>query len=226
MKRTGFFFLAFFSCLSAYSQVDGNYSYSVGLKGYSILQMPKMLNQTNSQRYETVYLNGIIAKFNDNQINYRVNANYLGKSMTFYNSCRSCEVARGTRTDYSFKIGFEKNINYARVQPYFGSDIGIRISSFDGEIRTRNAKSNKLPYNVDTDKTGFILSPILGIKYTPIRQVSVFAESNVDFYYSYERQESIEQDVNNTRTFTSFNKWEFLLNPISFGILIHLVDKN
>lgn len=226
MKKLISFLFVLLCFQYAFSQVDGNYNYSIGLKGYSIMQMPKILNQTNAQAYEFVYLNGLLVKFNDNQINYRINANYYRKGISFFNSCSNCEIATGYHTDYSFKIGFEKNINYAKIQPYFGTDIGFRTNNFTGEIKTKNAKSTKLPYNVDTDKTGFMVSPILGIKYTPIKQVSIFAETNVDFYYSYERQETIEQDVNNTRLFKSYNKWEFLLNPMSFGILINLSERN
>ncbi len=219
--------LLFLGCVNtAFPQVQGDYSYSVGLRGYSIVQMPKILNQTNAQTYEHVYLNGLIIKFNDNQINYRINANYYRKPLSFYNSCTNCELAKGYNTDYSFKIGFEKNINYAKIQPYFGSDIGFRTNNFTGEVKSTNTKANATAYNVDADKTGFMISPIMGIKFTPVKQISLFAETSVDFYYSYERQEIIYQDVANTRTQTNYNKWQFLLNPMSFGILIHLIDKN
>ena len=129
-------------------------------------------------------------------------------------------------TDFGFKVGFEKSISYAKIQPYFGGDIGFRANHFTGEIKTVNPKSNSAPYNVDSDKNGFILAPILGLKINPISQVSIFAETSLDFYYSYERQETIQQDAANTRSFVKYNKWEFLLNPISIGIQVHLVGRN
>ena len=83
-----------------------------------------------------------------------------------------------------------------------------------------------MPYNVDADKNGFVVAPLLGLKLNPVKNISIFAETSLDFYYSYERQETIQQDANNTRTFAKYNKWEFLLNPISIGVQVHLVSKN
>jgi hypothetical protein len=210
----------------AFAQVDGNYNYSIGVRGYTLMQMPKILNQTDSQDYTDAYLNGLMVKFNDNQINYRLNGNYFRKDISFSNQCANCEISTGKVTDYSFTIGFEKNFNYAKIQPYFGTDIGFRANHFTGEIKTANPKSTSAPYNVDADKNGFILSPLLGIKVSPVKQISFFAETKLDFYYSYERQETIQQDAANTRSFVKYNKWEFLLVPISVGIQIHLVERN
>ncbi len=213
-------------CISAFSQSEGNYNYSIGVRGYSLMQFPKILNQVNSQDYVNAYLNGLMIKFNDNQISYRINGNYFRKDISFANQCNNCEIAEGTVTDYSFKIGFEKSINYAKVQPYFGADMGFRSSSFIGEINTNNPISLQKPYNVDTDKNGFVIAPIIGLKINPVKNVSFFAETSLDFYYSYERQETIQQNADNTRTFAKYNKWEFLLNPISVGIQIHLINRN
>ena len=165
-------------------------------------------------------------KFNDNQISYRINGNYFKKDITFNNQCNSCEIALGKVTDYSFKIGFEKSINYAKIQPYFGGDIGFRSNHFTGEIINNNPISTQKPYNVDTDKNGFVMAPILGLKINPAKNITLFAETSMDFYYSYERQETIQRDPNNTRTFAKYNKWEFLLNPISIGLQIHLINRN
>lgn len=221
--------LSIFCLLTSYvalAQSDGNYNYSIGVRGYSLMQFPKILHQTNSQDYVDTYLNGVIIKFNDNQISYRINANYFRKDIRFTNQCENCEIAEGKVTDYSFKIGFEKSINYAKIQPYFGTDIGFRANQYTGEIRTNNTLSTQMPYNVDADKNGFVVAPLLGLKLNPVKNISIFAETSLDFYYSYERQETIQQDANNTRTFAKYNKWEFLLNPVSVGIQIHLVGRN
>lgn len=213
-------------CLSfyftAFAQVDENYS--IGLKAYSIMQMPKILNQTNSQSYNNVFFNGLLVKFNDNQISYRLSGNYVREDISFANQCASCEVATGKRTDYSFSVGFEKSINYAKIQPYFGSEIGFRASNFNGEIRS--TKNSQNPYTADTDKKGFLFTPLVGIKISPINHVSFFAETSLNFFYAYERQDFVQQDAASTRTFASYNKWEFLLNPVAVGIQIHLVSKN
>lgn len=213
-------------CSNAFSQGVENYNYSIGLRAYSVLQLPKILNQVDARNYTNAYANGIMAKFNDNQISYRLRANYFRENKSFYNQCRSCEIAEGKVTDYSATVGFEKNINYGRLQPYFGADLGFRVNSFNGEIKTLNPKSTNLPYNVDTDKSGFLISPIFGLKYSPIDQFSLFAETTLDFYYSYERQETVQQDAANTRSFSKYNKSEYLLNLVSFGVLINLSRKD
>lgn len=226
MKKLLLSIFCLFIYYTAFSQSDGNYNYSIGIRGYSSMQLPKILNQTNSQEYLDTYLNGILVKFNDNQISYRLNGNYFRKNIQFANQCENCEIANGKVTDYSFKIGFEKSINYAKIQPYFGADMGFKANHFTGEIKTTNPISTQKPYNVDADKNGFVLAPLLGIKVNPVKNISFFAETSLDFYYSYERQEAVQQDANNTRTFAKYNKWEFLLNPISIGIQIHLIARN
>ncbi|MFD0940958.1 hypothetical protein [Pedobacter boryungensis] len=226
MKKLLFSIFCLLISYSAFSQIDGNYNYSIGVRGYSSIQMPKILNQTNSQSYTNTYFNGALVKFNDNQISYRLSGNYFRKDISFYNECENCEIASGTVTDYSFKVGFEKSLNYARIQPYFGSDLGFRANRFTGDVKTTNPKNMNMPYNVDAEKNGFIFTPLLGIRVSPVKQLSFFAETSLDFYYSYERQEAIQQDAANTTSISKYNKWEFLLNPISIGIQIHLVSKN
>jgi hypothetical protein len=211
---------------SVFAQVEGNYSYSIGLRGFSMMQTPKILSQTNSNEYTTTYLDGILIKFNDNQISYRLRGNYFKNNISFSNQCAACEIATGSSRDYSFTVGFEKGFNYAKIQPYFGSDFGFRATSFAGEVRNANPKSMVMPYNVDTEKNGFILSPLVGLRVSPIKEISLYVETSIDFYYSYERQETIQQDLANTRSFAKYNKWEFLLNPISIGVQIHLINKN
>ena len=44
----------------------------------------------------------------------------------------------------------------------------------------------------------------------------------MDYFYSYERQESVTQDANNTRALSKYYKSEFLFNPVSVGLQIHL----
>jgi hypothetical protein len=226
MKKLLFSIFCLFISYSAFSQIDGNYNYSIGVRGYSSMQMPKILNQTNSQDYTDTYFNGALIKFNDNQISFRLSANYFRKDISFHNECENCEIATGTVSDYSFKVGFEKSLNYARIQPYFGSDMGFRSNRFTGEVKTANPKNMNIPYNVDAEKNGFVFTPLIGIRVSPVKQISFFAETSLDFYYSYERQEAIQQDAANTISISKYNKWEFLLNPISIGVQIHLVSKN
>jgi hypothetical protein len=227
MKKFILFVFCFSISFAAFSQTDGNYNYSIGVRGYSSIQMPKILKQTNSQSYTNGYLTGVMVKFNDNQISVRLNGNYIKKDITFFNQCNTCEIATGKVTDYSFTVGFEKSFNYAKIQPYFATDLGYKANRFTGEIRSANSNNNtNMPYNVDADKNGFVLAPVLGLRVNPIKQISFFAETSINFLYSYERQETIQQDPQNTRSFVKYNKWEFLLNPISIGIQVHLANKN
>ena len=213
--------------LSAFSQVDGTYNYSIGVRGYSLMQMPKILQQTNTEDFTDMWLNGGMIKFNDNQIAFRISGHYLFKrNFTVNNKCDNCETASGKMTDYAIKFGFEKNFNYSVIQPYFAADFGYRSHSFKGNIVPINSASLNSTSSTNTSKSGGVFSPTLGIKANIISQLSIFVESSLDFYYAYERQETTYDDVANTRTFAKYNKLETLLNPVSVGVQIHLVRKN
>ena len=216
--------LAFYLC--SYSQTNGNYNYSLVARAFSIIQLPKLLNQTD-QPYLNTYFNGAMLKFNDNQISYRLSANYLNKSTSFNNNCANCELADGKTTDYSVKIGFEKSFNYSGIQPYFAMDAGFRSTVFKGVINNTNPQRVTVsPSSIEGSKNGFVASPVLGIKLNPIPMISIFAESNLEFFYSYERQETVALDASNYRTLNKYYKTEFLLNPVSVGIQIHLGTKD
>lgn len=215
---------------AVYSQTNGDYNYSIAINGYSLMQMPKILNQKNSDKFSEFAFSGGMIKFNDNQISYRLGGSYLKKDVNLVNNCVGCQEANGKMTDYSFKLGFEKNINFSRIQPYFGFDIGFRYNKFDGTLVNTNqsfaskasVSSDLGPNGVEASKTGFTAAPVIGIKITPVSMISIFAESNLEMFYSYERQEMVAADANNTRTVNKFNKTEWLLNPVTVGIQIHL----
>ena len=230
MKRS--LLLLFFCALSfcAVAQMSGDYNYSIAVRGYTLMQMPKVLNESESDNLVQAPFNGVMFKFNDNQISYRISGTYYNKSKSFYNNCATCEAADGKLIDYSFKVGFEKNFNYSRIQPYFGIDLGYRSNRFRGLIQNNNelkAASSKAivdgpASDIEATKTGLVLAPFLGFKINVINQLSFFAEANLDYFYSYERQDAVTQDANNTRTLNKFYKSEFLFNPISIGLQIHL----
>lgn len=228
MKKNLLIILLLLSGGSAFSQMNGDYNYSITARGFSMMQMPKILNDTDYSKYVNTYFSGLVIKFNDNQISYRLGGNYLKKSKTFYNNCNTCEIVSGDVTDYAFKIGFEKNLNFSRIQPYFGVDLGYRSNKFVGLSQNANTlksdlQSDAIPASkVEATKVGFIASPLVGIKFNVINEVSLFVESSLDFFYSYERQEFVTQDAANSRTLAKTNKAEFLLNPVSVGITIHL----
>ena len=226
-------FLVMLSTL-AYSQSNGDYLYSVGVRGYSYMQMPKIMNQTAGNSYVNSAFNSFILKFNDNLFSYRLNGSYMSRNESFSNNCESCEILTGKMKDYSFKVGFEKNFNYSKFQPYFALDLGYRSNKFDGISTNINPILNSpsdlamaIPQNqVIATKEGFTITPVLGIKINPVKQFSIFVETNLEFYYSYERQESVPQDALNIRSLNKFHKTEYLLNPVSVGIQFHLGSKN
>ncbi len=227
MNRIILFIATLLISSSALAQVDGNYNYSIGVKGYSMMQLPKILQQTNTDDYATMWLNSGIIRLNDNQMAFRISGHYFyKKDFTFKNQCDNCENATGNLSDYSIKLGFEKNFNYSIIQPYFAVDLGYRSNNFKGDIKSVNPASLNLPFTVVASKNGGTLTPVMGLKINIGKQISLFAESSIDFYYAYERQETILNDAANTRTFAKYTKFESLLNPVTAGLQIHLVGKN
>lgn len=218
--------LCLFVPLVTFTQTTGNYNYSVASKGYSVMQMPKMLKQ-DAQHYLSTYVTGGMIKLNDNQINYRISGSYFNKAMDFDKNCRNCDIASGSITDYTFKLGFEKNFNYSHIQPYFAIDAGYRYNGFKGTATTINNQRAVLAANdVRDTKDGFTISPVIGIKINIINQVSLFAESGLEFFNEYVRQEKVSQDDLTISSENRFTRGEFLINPIAVGIQIHLGNRN
>lgn len=228
MKKTLLIALSLLLSNAAFSQMSGDFNYSLAVRGYSIMQMPKILNQKQNDEFKEVAFHGGMIKFNDNQISYRLGGSYMRRDVKVINNCLTCEEVSGKMKDFSFTIGFEKNLNFSMIQPYFGFDIGFRDNKFDGMAISKKILANDAdagitgPGTVETSKTGFTAAPVLGIKINPIRQVTLFAESSIQWFYSYERQETVAQDANNTRTFNKYNKSEFLTNAISVGIQVNV----
>jgi hypothetical protein len=221
----------FFVLLSgmAYSQNNGNYNYSIGVRGYNYMQMPDVLNQTNNDTYLSSYFTSYIIKFNDNLFSYRLNGSYLKNDYKFYNNCGNCELADGEMKDFSFKVGFEKSFNYSVIQPYVAFDLGYRSNKFEGVIASMNQEGGMDPgpvTNIHATKEGFTITPVIGIKINPIKQLTLFAESNLEFFYSYERQERVIDGVPSSLTLNKYNKSEYLINPVALGIQFHLDAKN
>ena len=97
---------------------------------YGIEEFPKVLNQEGSNEYMRPFLSGLIFKYNDNQISYRLSGSFYSDDITFKNQCAQCEEANGKLSDNSLKLGFEKTFIYANLQPYFGFDAGFRRNTF------------------------------------------------------------------------------------------------
>lgn len=206
----------------AFSQRDGNYNYSLGVRGYNYTQMPKLFNQSNTDTYLTSYFNNYIVKFNDNLWSYRLNGGFINKEVAFANNCDNCETISGQMKDIAFKMGFEKNFNYSVVQPYFAFDLGYRSNKFDG----RAASNAQTAYNIKSTKDGFTVTPSLGLKINPVEQLSIFAESNMEWFYSSATEERNASTGSAGPLTSKYKKGEFLFNPVTIGIQFHLDAKN
>ena len=210
----------------SYSQTDGNFKYSIAAKGFSIIQLPKVFNQ-DYERFLNTRLQGGMIKFNENQMSYRLSGNYTENNLNFGNNCMNCDLTTGRMKDYAFKIGFEKSLNYACIQPYFALDLGYRFNQFLGIVNTLNNQRNSIAvHSLRETKIGYTISPGCGVKINPIPQLSIYIESGIEYFYANVRQDLTAQDVSAVKTKIRFNRAEFLLNPISIGIQLHLGNKN
>lgn len=193
------------------------YMYTLGFNLLSIGQFPKILNQTNSADYIRSIPNGLMFKFNDNQISYRISGNfYKNDEFSFKNDCEECESAKGKLNDLAIKIGFEKNINYTVIQPYLGVDLGFKRNRFKGQATNAGFTDYTANYDVVAEKTSGVIAPVIGIKFNTIQHFTLALESSIDMLYSYERQEKTYHDAQHTRTFQKNNKMELLIRPVAF----------
>lgn len=190
------------------------YSYTVGFKLLSYEAFPKILDQQNADELRRSAFNGLILKYNDNQISYRLSGNFFSDRISFQNRCSGCEQVSGRLTDNQIKIGFEKNFVYSAIQPYAGLDLGIRRSVFKGSTGSVPGSLSAPLSQIRTEKNGISASPVIGIKLNLIDHLTLAAETTVDILYSYERQETAAEASPNTALLRKYYKWEYLLKPV------------
>lgn len=214
MKKINILFLLLICGANSFSQSQNNSTYSVGLSLLSYGEVPKVLEEIRSaDSFQQSMFNGIIAKFNDNQISYRFLANrYFKNDYTFYNICKTCEIVKGKYTGYEFKMGFEKNLIYAKLQPFFGVDLGYKDAVFNGTAN--NATNNQNLYTAEVQKKGGVFYPFLGIKYTPTTHITLSAESGVNVYGNFINEIKRYPDANKTINTRRTSDWEFLTQPL------------
>jgi hypothetical protein len=202
------------SNLFAQSQSENNYS--VGINVFSYGAVPKVLNEIRSaDSYKSAVFNGIVAKFNDNQISYRfLGSRYYNSNYHFYNECKECEYVSGKYTSYEFKIGFEKSIIYAKLQPFFGMDLGYKSVTFNGESKDPKTNNVKSLYLAEVQKNGGLLYPFIGLKYTPVNNFTLSVESGFDFYLSFDNQIKRYNDANNTVNSKNTSQLQSLTQPV------------
>lgn len=201
-----------------FAQRDGDAKTSFGIRGYNYMEMPKMLHQTDDHNFVSSAFSSYIIKFNHNLFSYRLNGSYLNKSIAFSNNCEGCALAHGKVKDYSFKTGFEKNFIYGNVQPYIAFDLGYRSNEFNRDIEEITAQD----LISASRKRGLTITPSLGIKISPIREICFFAEGNFEYFYAWGKETSVNAEDSGSRTATKFKKGEYLINPVSVGIQVHL----
>jgi hypothetical protein len=193
---------------AVFAQMDGSYNNSIGIQAVGIIQAPKILNQSNKDKYLTTYFNGLMIKFNDNQISYRISGSYFNKNISF----EDVDVTEGKLKDYAFRLGFEKNFNYGRIQPYFLVDLGYRSDEFNGAVN-RTTMAN-------ISKNGFTIAPGFGLKVNVLKMLTFFAEGNLEFFYFQGKDNTTPQGSSETTT-NKYYKSQFLLNPLSAGLQYH-----
>lgn len=189
------------------------YSYSVGVKVFGYEELPQILDQVKNSDFQKQYLSGIILKFNDNQISYRISGIFYSDDITFQNG--DYEQGKGKANDAAIRLGFEKNIVYADLQPYYGFDIGYRRSKFNGSVASSPENPGLIkPYDARTLKNSLSLSPLLGIKYNFLDHLTIAAETSIDFLMTYEKQNLTYNNGGISKTTNKYQKWEYLFRPV------------
>lgn len=190
------------------AQVDGSFNNSISIRAFGIMQVPKIQNDSKKDNYINNSLNSITLKFNDNQISYRLSGSYLNDNIDVMES----DNGSGEVRDYSIKMGFEKNFNYGIVQPYFVTDLGYRSHEFEGIINAGTGTK--------VTKHGFILAPGFGLKLNVLKQLTFFAEGNIEFFYFQNKHESTPAG-STARNISKNYQSQFLLNPLNTGLQFH-----
>ena len=208
MKKILLSLFTLFISFTSFAQTGADYNYTIGFRAFSLMQLPKILNQTNTQDYTKAFANGAMLKFNDNQISYRLSGSYLNDDIDVMES----DNGTGKIQDYSIKMGFEKNFNYGIVQPYFATDLGYRSHEFDGIINSGNATK--------VTKHGFTLAPGFGLKLNVARQLTFYVEGSVEFFYFQNKYENTPPGSTD-RIISKNYQSQFLLTPLSTGLQFH-----
>lgn len=211
MRKLLIIFSLMLITVCAFAQTDGSFNYSIAVRSYGILQLPKIQNDSKKDNYANAYFNSIMLKFNDNQISYRLGGSYFHENMNFEES----DAGSGDITDYTIKMGFEKNFNYGVVQPYFLTDLGYRSHEFEGIINTST--------QTKATKHGFTIAPGFGFKVNVISRLTLFAEGNIEFFYFQDKMETTPAGTT-SRNINKNYQSQFLLNPLFAGITLHFGD--
>ncbi|QNL50355.1 hypothetical protein H8S90_01635 [Olivibacter sp. SDN3] len=192
---------------------SSEFMYSVALRAFALEQFPQIFNNPEREQFYSSAFNGLTFKFNDNQISYRITGIYFNNDVSSNKNCLNCEQIGGKLQNTALKIGFEKNITYTRIQPYFGLDIGYMNQKYARE--EYNSLAEQSQQEVIDRKNSALASPFIGIKFNVLPYLTVVAESNFTIAYSYQKTER----ASSPDTPHSREKWEYFFAPVgSLGI--------
>lgn len=197
-----------------YAQSQSESSYSIGLKLLSIEEFPKLLNEVKDQRaYQILKPNGLVFKINDNQISYRFQIYSVNESKySFKNECSTCEQVNGKYEELNFKIGFEKNFTYTKLQPFYGLDLGYKSVKFNG--KATNTSTSAYLYDTNIYKYAAVISPFVGFKYSFVKMLTLSAEAGLDVLNTSDKE--IKSNSNNDVNASSrVNRWQIANKPLA-----------
>ena len=112
------------------------------------------------------------------------------------------------------KVGWERSFTSGRLSPYAATDI-IGVKSFEDGSAGGGIVGTY--YEFQTDQLGLGLSPTLGLRYRPLRWLSVFAETSLDIIYARRRSDYTQlwPETTNPRTTKNTAGFEGKFNPLS-----------
>lgn len=150
-----------------------DYLYTLGLKIYGHEQFLPLLHQPDDGSYLNTYFNGLTLGFNNNQLTYRLQASHYRNDGFGSRPCADCDEAVGRFRNTALKVGLQYHLNYLRVQPYLGADLGAMIQRHELGFATTEGTTELVGRQVAA-----LASPFVGVRMFIIPKVSLAAEAN------------------------------------------------
>ncbi len=158
----------------------------------------------------------MVLKINDNQLSYRLSGSYFKKGIRVTDGdCKDCDDATaGNFENTNLKLGVEKNLIYARLQPYIGADIGVIRQKFE-----RNSSvSPVLGEGLTDEKTAGVITPFLGLKINITPWLAIVGEANMNVAFGHQKTTrntlSAEKNAPERAESTAY-KWDYYFSPVA-----------
>jgi len=181
-----------------------DYLYTIGLKMYGHEQFLPLRQQTGNDRFVNTYFNGLALGFNNNQITYRLQASHYRNDGFGDRSCADCEEVVGKFRNTAIKAGMQYHLNYLRVQPFFGMDLGAMIQRDELRFVATEGASTLIDRQVAA-----LASPFVGLRMFIIPKVSVAAEANFTVAFSSQKTSGGMEDKRTSHA------WETFYSPVA-----------